>query len=105
MDTTALRNQAKLELRIRNQAFDDEVAGLVAAAIEDLKRRGVDADRLIISATAGKENALAVRAVMLYCKAHFGLSVSEYEIGRYERAYENTAQAISLGDDYRTEAT
>lgn len=104
MDITALRIQAKLQLRIRNEAFDDEVDELVAAAIEDLKRRGVDTGRLITGAAAGQENPLAVRAVMLYTKAHFGLSVSEHETARHERAYEQTAQAISLGDDYRTAA-
>lgn len=98
-----LLDQAKLQLRLSGTDFDEEVKDLIEAAAEDLKRRGVDIEKLITGTVtaAGELNPLAVRAVMLYVKAHFGLSISESETLRYERTYEQTAQALSLGNAYR----
>ena len=55
--------KVKLSLRIKTDAFDDEISDLILAALADLGIAGIhtdDADPLII------------RAVITYCKLYFG---------------------------------
>lgn len=66
----------KTALRIKTDAFDDEIKGLIDAAVCDITRVGVDPDM---------SNALVMRAITVYCKAHFGYD--NPEAGRFEEAY------------------
>ena len=83
--------EVKDTLRVSGDELDIEVQGLIDAAKIDLRISGVnkidDADPLI------------KRAVITYCKAHFGyedVNVSE----RFERAYIMLKQHLSLSGEY-----
>jgi len=71
-----LLEKAKLALRLKTAAFDDEVKGLIAAAIEDLESVGVNAAQPEnVSETSTISEKLKHRieqAILLYCKGHFG---------------------------------
>ena len=60
--------EVKLALRIVTPAFDTEIEGLIDAAMLDLGIAGV----------VTGDNALVKRAVITYCKMHFG-SPDEYD--------------------------
>lgn len=79
-------NKVKLALRVTTDAFDTEITGLINAAIADLGIVGVDT--LITT-----EDALLTRAIITYCRAHFG-EPEEYD--RLKKSYdEQKAQLIS----------
>lgn len=65
----------KLALRLTTMAFDSEIQDLIQACYEDLRLCGV------IINPAGETNPLVKRAVITYCRAHFG----EIEDGQYDR--------------------
>ena len=54
----------KLALRVTTAAFDDEITGLINAALADLEIAGVT--------TIALDDPLIVRAVTTYCKTNFG---------------------------------
>ena len=58
--------KVKLALRIKTKAFDREMEDLIAAALADLELAGVTMP------DKGQEDPLIVRAVVTYCKMHFG---------------------------------
>lgn len=58
-------DKVKMALRISTDAFDDELNDLIEAAKLDLGVAGV-----VLPATI---DALVTRAVITYCKVHFGL--------------------------------
>ena len=79
----------RLSLRLKQDVFDDEILGLIAACKIDLKLAGVvkinDSDPLIL------------RAVTLYCKGHFGFA----DMGvKYLQSYEMLKISLSLAGDY-----
>ena len=55
--------KVKLALRLTTNAFDSELNGLVSAALADLRIAGVN---------AGTEDPLISRAVITFCRVHFG---------------------------------
>ena len=57
-------DKVKLALRVKTTAFDSELEDLVAAALADLGLAGVIADNT--------SDPLIIRAVITYCKLHFG---------------------------------
>ena len=76
----------KLALRISTDAFDDELVMLIEAACMDLGVVGV-------TATTDTEDALLIRAVITYVKAHFG-EPDDYD--RLKKSYdEQKAQLIT----------
>lgn len=80
----------RLALRIKNESFNSEIAGLIEAAKADLKLSGVNK----ISDT----DALIIRAVTLYCKAHFGLNNGDSE--KYQKAYDSLKNHLCLSTEY-----
>ncbi len=64
-------DKVKLSLRIKTNAFDEEIKDLIDAALADLGIAGV--------ITELGEDPLITRAVITYCKANFGSS-DEYEL-------------------------
>lgn len=58
-------NKVKMALRITTNAFDEELADLISAAELDLGIAGV-----VLPETC---NTLVARAIITYCKVHFGL--------------------------------
>lgn len=60
--------KVKLALRITTTAFDDELIDLIAAAIEDLRVAGIACCVL----NDPEAHPLIARAIVTYCKVHFG---------------------------------
>lgn len=67
--------KVKSALRITTNAFDDELKGLINAGAMDLRIAGISG----AEPTTG--DPLIVRAIITYCKAHFG----QAEDGEYDR--------------------
>jgi hypothetical protein len=84
----------KLALRIKNDVFDDEISGLIDTAVADLVAAGVDA-------SDDSENARVKQAIVLYCKAFFG--VDNPSAQRFSDAYELLRIALALDGDMRVE--
>ena len=82
--------KVKLALRITANVFDDEIKGLIDAAKKDLDISGV--------AKIEESDALIIRAVILYCKANFGLDNKDSE--KYQKSYDLLKQHLSLSGDY-----
>ena len=83
-------NKVKKALRITHDALDDEISDLIEAAKLDLSISGVQ----VINDT----DALIIRAVTLYSKAHFGLSNEDSE--KYLRGYTSLKIHLALCGDY-----
>lgn len=84
----------KLNLRVSGKDFDAaEIQPLIDAAQAELRRQGVvnqpDGDPLIF------------RAVIFYCKAHFGF---DKDGARYDAAFDKLAAALSLTGEYNSPA-
>lgn len=80
----------KLALRIKTNALDDEIYDLTEACKIDLSISGV---RKI-----DEEDPIIIRAIILYCKANFGLDNKESE--KYQKSYDLLKQSLSLCGDY-----
>jgi len=90
----ALLDDVKLALRITSSAFDSEIDDLIAAARADLRLSGVDPAK----ADADDPDALIKRAVITYCKAHFGLDNPEAE--RLQHSYDMLKAHLTLSREY-----
>ena len=83
----------KRELRITNTAYDQEVLDLIEAARADLHIPQIDPLKIVDT------EPLIKRAIILYCKANFGLDNKDSE--KYQAAYENLAERLSLSLLYK----
>nr|DAL10369.1 MAG TPA_asm: head to tail adaptor [Caudoviricetes sp.] len=63
----------KLDLRINNSFYDDEIKDLIEACKLDLKISG------IASSLIKDDDPLIIQAIKIYCKAHFGFDNSDSE--------------------------
>ena len=88
-----LLESVKKELRITNSAFDDEIYDLIEAAKADMRIPQIDADKII------ETDPLIKRAVLLYCKANFGLDNPDSE--KYQKSYDNLVEKLSLSLTYK----
>lgn len=78
--------KVKRAMRISTSVFDEELGELIDAGIDDLEIAGVDA-------RANRDMPLVSRAVITYCKAHFG-EPDQYD--RLKAAYdEQKAQLMT----------
>ena len=94
MSGTIDLDKVKLNLRISSDVFDNaEIQPLIDAALAELRRRGV------INQPA--EDPLIFRAVVFYCKAHFGF---DKDGTRYEAAFDKLADALALSGEYNNKA-
>lgn len=84
-------DKVKLALRITTNAFDEEIADLIEAALKDLGIAGVTNDDIT--------NPLIIRAVITYCKCHFG-EPDEYD--RLKRSYDEQKAQMSMATGYTT---
>lgn len=84
-------DKVKLALRITTNAFDDEIADLIEAALKDLGIAGVAND--------DTTDPLIIRAVITYCKCHFG-EPDEYD--RLKRSYDEQKAQMSMATGYTT---
>lgn len=84
--------KVKVALRITTDAFDDEITSLIDSAHLDMGIAGVTIT----------ENELINRAVITYCKLHFGdLDTAEYD--RLKASYDEQKAQMSMATGYRTE--
>lgn len=79
----------KKALRISNDIFNDEIQDLIDSALTDLELSGV------VSFT--ETDPLIIRAVTIYCKAHFGFNDNSE---RFQQSYDLLKTHLSLSGDY-----
>lgn len=80
----------KLSLRISTDDFDTEIQDLIEAAKIDLNISGVNKTE--------ESDYLTKRAIIIYCKAHFGYDNPDAE--RFEESYVMLKQLLALSSDY-----
>lgn len=81
--------KVKLALRITTNVFDDELNDLISAAQIDLGIAGV--------VIPDENDAIVSRAVITYCKLHFG-EPDEYD--RIKASYDEQKAQLSMCADY-----
>lgn len=84
-------DKVKLALRITTNAFDEEIADLIEAALKDLGIAGVTND--------DTTDPLIIRAVITYCKCHFG-QPDDYD--RLKASYDEQKAQLSMATGYTT---
>ncbi|MBQ1663784.1 MAG: phage gp6-like head-tail connector protein [Clostridia bacterium] len=89
MDETL--NAVKLALRVTTNAFDSELTDLIQAAVLDLKVAGVTND--------DTTNALVRRAVVTYCRMHFG-EPDYYD--RLKKSYDEQKAQMGMATGFTT---
>ena len=87
-----LIDDVKINLRASTSILDTEVADLILAAKADLKLSGVDNTKIIDT------DALIKRAIILYCKANFGLENADSE--KYQILYDSLKAHLCMSQDY-----
>lgn len=90
-----LLDDVKTALRVSGTALDFEVQDLIDAAKADLQLSGVHPSKIIDT------DPLIKRAVVVYCKAHFGWDNPEAD--RFAKSYDMLKQHLTLSTEY-TEA-
>lgn len=88
-----LLEKIKLALRIRTTALDSEIDDLIEACKLDLGLAGVS--------KIEETDPLIQRAMILYCKANFGLENKDSE--KYQKSYEMLKTSLALAGDYNVE--
>ena len=86
-------DKIKLSMRIFHNVLDSDIKSNIDACMLDLERVGVSKE----SANHTSEDALIVKAAELYCKWQYDFNSKG---DRYEKAYLNLRDAISLCDTY-----
>ena len=89
-----LENKAKMSLRITTSDFDDEISDLVASALLDLQLAGIKTE-------GQEENPLIIRAVLTYCKLHFG-NLDKDEADRLAKSYELQRSQLYMSSGFTT---
>lgn len=82
-------DKVKLALRIKTVAFDSELEDLITAALADLGLAGVITD--------DTTDPLVIRAVITYCKLHFGESSDP---DRLKAAYDEQKAQMQMATGY-----
>lgn len=88
----ALLDDVKKALRISNAEYNTEVQDLIDASKLDLEITGVLDTKIIDT------DALVKRAIILYCKAHFGYNNPDAD--RLVQAYQSLKTHLVLSGDY-----
>lgn len=95
MATSPQIEKVKTALRISTQAYDEELADLVQAALLDLGVAGVVVPE--IDQQQGTLDPLVMKAVITYCKMSFGLP-EDYD--RLKRSYDEQKAQMSTHTGY-----
>ena len=80
--------KVKLALRISTSAYDNEILDLISAAKADLKIAGIQ---------GAEDDPLSSRAVITYCRVHFG-SPDDYE--RVKASYDEQKAQLQMATGY-----
>ncbi|MFB9330098.1 head-tail connector protein [Paenibacillus aurantiacus] len=89
----AFLEQAKKHLRVSVAAFDDEIEGLIEAAIADLTLSGVLPEK-----ANDDTDPLIKRAVFLYVKAGFGFDNADAD--RFHQSYDSLKAHLTMAEEY-----
>lgn len=114
----ALLDDVKQALRINNTAMDTEVLDLIESAKFEMKNLNINIEKTItiienqtpepteevpnpepILIEVEAMDPLIKRAIILYCKAHYGYENAEAE--RFAKSYEMLIIHLSLSTDYQ----
>ena len=93
MTDTQILADAKVALRVTVDAYDSELTGLIAAAKTDLKIAGVT--------LPAELDAIVERAIITYCRVHFG-SLTDGEFNRLKASYDEQKAQLSMATGYTT---
>lgn len=93
MSNSTTLAKVKLALRVTTDAFDSELNDLIDAALMDLDIAGVDGCNAFLS------DPLMRRAVITYCKMHFG-EPDEYD--RLKASYDEQKAQLSMARGWTT---
>ena len=85
--------QIKMSMRIFHNVMDGDITKDIAASMKDMQRVGIAKD----IATDSSEDPLIEKAAELYCKWQNDF---EGKGDKYEKAYKNLRDSLSLCDDY-----
>lgn len=83
----------KMALRVSTDAFDSEITGLINASLLDLGIAGVTIS------TASTSDALILRAVITYCRLHFG-QPDDYD--KLKASYDEQKAQMGMATGYTT---
>ena len=92
MAATELINKCKLSQRIVTTAFDEEIGGLLDAAMLDLGVAGVEVPSSL--------DALVETAAFTYVKCHFGQPGELKEYDRLKKSYDEQKAQLSMCTGY-----
>lgn len=94
-------DKVKNALRVKTNAFDDEITGLISACEADLRLVGITVPDENEAPAEGEEptagDPLIERAIILYSKANFGFFEQNE---KYQKAYDYLKCSLSLAGDY-----
>ena len=82
-------DKVKLALRLKTNAFDEELSDLINAAKADLSLSGVY--------DIQEDDPLIGRAIIVYCQAHFGANADS---DRYQQSYTMLKEHLALSLKY-----
>jgi len=90
-----LIKNVKLALRIKSDALNDEINGLINAATADLQLAGIKTPD-----DPKNNDPLIERAIIMYAKAHFGLDNKDSQ--KYVALYDNLKERLTLACKYQS---
>ena len=98
-------DKIKLALRITTTAFDSELTDLMNACLLDLGIAGVEVPYSSSVDTHGEpisvlDNDLVIRAIITYCKIHFGDARGVEELDRLKMSYDEQKAQMSMATGY-----
>ena len=93
--------KVKQALRIKTEAYNDELNGLISAALLDLGVTDISAEVLTTNA-----DMLVTQAVITYCKMNLG-NIAQNDYYKFKKSYDEqkaqlstcTGYTIWIGDD------
>lgn len=81
--------KVKLALRIKTNAFDEEINDLINAALADLAAAGITSQ--------DEKDPLIIRAVVTFCRANFG-SPADYD--KMKASYDEQKAMMQMATGY-----
>lgn len=94
METNVILGKVKLALRIITDDFDSELTDLIDAALLDLGIAGVTNN--------DTTDALIIRAIVTYCRYHFGDANGVEEGDRLKQSYDEQKAQLQMASGYTT---
>lgn len=91
MASAATLAAVKMALRVSTTAFDNEISGLIDAALLDMGIAGVTND--------DETDALVLRAVVTYCRLNFG---QPDDYNRLKASYDEQKAQLGMATGYTT---